>query len=131
MKSIFTTIRKHAITLRKDITVITLIYRHPGTPWHVKVFTALIAAYALSPVDLIPDFIPLLGYLDDIILIPAGIYFILRMVPESIVIECREKADRGVRTNFPGKWIMSGIIIFIWSLLIGRFGYSVYGALCN
>jgi len=68
--------------------------RHPGTPWYAKLFVAGIVAYAFSPIDLIPDFVPVLGYLDDLILIPMGIALAIRMVPPSVLTECRARARK-------------------------------------
>jgi uncharacterized membrane protein YkvA (DUF1232 family) len=82
---------------------------------YAKIFVAIVVAYALSPIDLIPDFIPVLGYIDDLIIIPAGIYISLKMIPREVLDECREKAQS---TFFDSKtkWAAALIIILIWLL---------------
>ena len=77
----FDRIKIWAFTLKRDTYAVYLAARHPNTPWYVKVLAAVVAAYALSPVDLIPDFIPILGYLDDLILIPLGIWLVVSLIP--------------------------------------------------
>ena len=82
--------------LETEIFALYLACKHPRTPWYAKALAALIIGYAFSPIDLIPDFIPLLGYLDDLILIPAGIAFLVKIIPKDILEECRSKA----KSNF-------------------------------
>src|SRR3989304_9204618 len=78
--------------LKTDVYALYLAFKDRRTPWYAKAFIILIVAYALSPVDLIPDFIPVIGYLDDLILVPAGIYLAIKMVPAGVLAECRQKA---------------------------------------
>ena len=87
--------------------------RHPGTPWYARVFVALIVAYAISPIDLIPDFIPVFGYLDDLILIPLGFIVASRMIPAGIWIECR---TRSCNEPIPRSltYLGVGIILCCW-----------------
>ena len=103
--------------LKTEVYVLYLALKDPRTPWYVKAFVAVILAYALSPVDLIPDFIPILGYLDDLVLIPAGIYLTLKMIPREVLDEHRRRA---VTIPVIGKsgWIAASIIILIWLLLL-------------
>jgi uncharacterized membrane protein YkvA (DUF1232 family) len=100
--------------LKNDVYALYLASKHPKTPWYAKALAILIIGYALSPVDLIPDFIPVIGYIDDLLLIPAGISLLIRMIPKEILEECREKA----RSQSIGKkqinWIAGAIIILIW-----------------
>ena len=88
------------------------------TPWYARVLIVFVIAYALSPIDLIPDPIPILGYLDDLILLPLGIALAIRMIPDSVITECRLKA---LRTEFerPGhwKWFGAGFILLVWLLI--------------
>ena len=79
--------------VRTEIVALYLASKHPGTPWHAKVLAALIIGYALSPIDLIPDFIPVMGYLDDLIIVPAGIALLIKIIPRDILEECRAKAQ--------------------------------------
>lgn len=114
MGSIVKKIKKWAKGLKKDIKAIYLAYKRPEVSWYAKVLAALVVGYALSPIDLIPDFIPILGYLDDLILIPAGIYFVVKLIPPNIMEECREQAEDVFRNGKPKNWIAGTLIISIW-----------------
>ena len=93
-----------------------LASRDPRKPWYAKVFGAIVVAYAFSPIDLIPDFIPVLGYLDDLILIPLGITITIRMIPEEIMEECRTKAAETLTKR--KSWAAAIVIITIWTVLL-------------
>lgn len=111
-------LKSRARALKTETLALYLAFRDPRTPWYAKVWTALVIAYAFSPIDLIPDFIPVLGYLDDLIIVPAGIALALRLIPPEVMIEARETARH---SNGPGKgagWIGAGIILLIWMLAI-------------
>ena len=84
--------KDRAKKLKTEIHALLIAYRDPRTPWIAKAWVLLVIAYALSPIDLIPDFIPVLGYLDDLILLPLGIALALRLIPADIMAEAREKA---------------------------------------
>ncbi|MDR4504127.1 MAG: YkvA family protein [Candidatus Scalindua sp.] len=79
--------------LKSESFALFLAARDPGTPWYAKLLVAGIVAYAFSPIDLIPDFVPVLGYLDDLILIPTGIALAIKLVPHSVLAECRARAQ--------------------------------------
>ena len=85
-------IRNWAHRLKQDTLALYLVARHPQTPWLARFIIAGLAAYALSPIDLIPDFIPVVGYLDDLILLPLGIALAIRMIPPAVLTECRAAA---------------------------------------
>lgn len=85
-------LKQWASRMKRDTLALYFAARHPGTPRHAKLLAALVAAYALSPIDLIPDFIPVLGHLDDLLIVPAGIALCVRLIPESVMAECRERA---------------------------------------
>ena len=104
--------------LRTEIVALYLASRHPGTPWYAKVLAALIIGYALSPIDLIPDFIPGVGYLDDLIIIPAGVALLIKIIPRDVLEECRAKARSDVLNNKSKNWVAGVIIVFIWLLAI-------------
>lgn len=89
-----------------------------GGGWYAKVFAACVVGYLFSPIDLIPDFIPVLGYLDDLILVPLGITLAIKMIPKTVWNECREEAQRTLRQDKPRNWAVAGIIIAIWLLLL-------------
>ncbi len=95
-----------------------LAYRDPSVPWYAKVCVACVVGYALSPIDLIPDFIPVLGYLDDLIIVPIGITLALKMIPVPIMEQCRVRAIESLSQDKPKIWLGAGIIIAIWLLLI-------------
>ena len=90
-----------------------LAYKDPRVPWYAKAFIIATVGYALSPVDLIPDFIPVLGFLDDLIIIPLGIYLSIKMIPKEVLEECRGKV-KTEPINVKSKWIMALTISFIW-----------------
>jgi len=78
--------------IKQETYALYLAYRDPRTPWYARLFAAGVAGYAFSPVDLVPDFIPVLGYLDDLVLVPAGVFLALKMIPPEVMAECRERA---------------------------------------
>jgi uncharacterized membrane protein YkvA (DUF1232 family) len=111
------TLRGWARRLKRDTYALYLAARDPRTPWYAKVFAALVAAYAFSPIDLIPDFIPVLGYLDDVILVPLGIYLALKMIPPDVMAECRARADQGRPGGKSKNWIAGAAIVAVWLAL--------------
>jgi uncharacterized membrane protein YkvA (DUF1232 family) len=115
--TVFTTWRQQARRLKLETYTIYLAYRDPRVPWYARLFTACVVAYAFSPIDLIPDPIPVLGYLDDLILIPLGITLALKMIPPALIVECRERAQTTLSQRKPTNWVAAGIIIAIWLLL--------------
>ena len=94
--------------------------RDPRTPVFVRVLALLVAAYALSPIDLIPDFIPVLGYLDDLILVPLGLALVIRLLPESVVASARQQAQRAAER--PTSKLAAGVIVVVWLLVLFLFG---------
>ncbi|MFB5195295.1 YkvA family protein [Neobacillus sp. KR4-4] len=99
--------------IKQNIYIVYLAYRHPKTPWYAKAFSLLIVAYALSPIDLIPDFIPVLGYLDEVILLPLGILGVFTLIPNQVLQECRVMASRTpimLRKN----WAAAIVILLVW-----------------
>jgi len=87
-------LKQKAKELKAEIYALYLAYKDPRVSWYKKAFLILIIAYAINPLDLIPDFIPILGYLDDLIIIPLGIYLALKMIPKEVIAECSEKAKQ-------------------------------------
>jgi uncharacterized membrane protein YkvA (DUF1232 family) len=98
--------------LRRDIHAVCLAARDPRVPWYAKALALLIAAYAVSPIDLIPDFIPVVGHLDDLILVPAGIWLLLRMIPNDVLDEHRRHA--AAVAERPADWRVGAVIVAIW-----------------
>lgn len=105
-------IKQWAKSIKKDILVVWLIAKDKRTPNSVKFLALIIAAYAFSPIDLIPDFIPVLGYLDDIIVVPLGILLVIKLTPQNIIDDCRILAETLVERPI-NRWA-AGIIILIW-----------------
>jgi uncharacterized membrane protein YkvA (DUF1232 family) len=103
--------------LRRETYTLYLAYRSPATPWYAKVFAMGVVAYAFSPVDLIPDFVPVLGYLDDLVLVPLGISLALRMIPPEVMADCRVEAETALAQGQPANWVAALVIVAIWLLL--------------
>ncbi len=95
-----------------------LVTKHPRTPWYAKVWLAGVVAYALSPIDLIPDFIPVFGYLDDLILLPLGIWIGMKLVPADVVAECRNRAAQAACQPKKRSFLAALIIVTIWLLAV-------------
>jgi uncharacterized membrane protein YkvA (DUF1232 family) len=110
--------KSKAKQLKKQTVIVYLAYMHKDVKWYKKAFLLLILIYAVSPIDLIPDFIPVLGYLDDIILIPLGIIIAIKIIPGSIWEECRAEAENGIKID--SKYKISGavLIALIWTAVI-------------
>lgn len=88
--------------------------RHPRTPWYAKAAAISVAAYALSPIDLIPDFVPVLGYLDDLLLLPLGIALSIRLVPSEVLEECRQLASERLASDAPSSRSAAIVILLVW-----------------
>jgi len=117
IKKFITTWKQKARELKLEVYALYLAYKDPRVPWYAKVFTACVVAYAFSPIDLIPDPIPILGYLDDLVLVPLGIALAVKMIPPDVLAECREKAKEVMKAGKPVNWVSAAIIIAIWVLL--------------
>ena len=102
--------------LKKETFTLYQACRHPRVPWYAKALALIVVGYALSPIDLIPDFIPVLGYLDDLVLIPLGIMVVIRMIPADVLAECRQKAETIVGQRIGAGKIAAAVIVLIWIL---------------
>ena len=103
--------------LKAETYALYLAYRDPRTPWYARVFAAIVVGYAFSPIDLIPDFIPVLGYLDDLVLVPLGILLALKMIPPEVMAESRVKAQDIIAQGKPVNRAAAVIIVMLWILL--------------
>lgn len=124
-------LKQKARQIKLHLFVLWLAYKDPRVPWYAKWFAALVLAYAFSPIDLIPDFIPVLGYVDDLILVPLGIVLALKMIPEPVLEECKEKAEEIRRHGKPKNWWTGALFLCVWALVllwIGKYGYSLFFA---
>lgn len=110
-------LRQWARQLKIEVYALYLACRDARVPWYARVVAACVVGYALSPIDLIPDPIPILGYLDDLILVPLGIALALRLIPPALMDECRAQARVRVDRNLPSNWLAAGIILATWALL--------------
>ncbi len=119
-------LKARARALKADTYALYLAARHRDTPWYAKVFTACVAAYALSPIDLIPDFVPVLGYLDDLIIVPLGIVLAVRMVPPAVMCQCREQAQERMSNGKPISRAGAAFIVLIWLVAIALVAFWVY-----
>jgi len=111
-------LKQHARQLEAETFALYLAARDPRTPWYAKLLVAGIVAYAFSPIDLIPDFVPILGYLDDLILIPWGIAFAIRLVPHSVLADCRARAQKTMQNGKPESRVAGPVIVAIWLILV-------------
>lgn len=110
--------KQRAKQLKVEAYALYLAYRDPRVPWMARAFTACVVAYAFSPIDLIPDFIPILGYLDDLVLIPLGVRIALSMIPANVMAESRAKANEIMGGDKPVNRTAAVIIILIWLLIV-------------
>ena len=111
--------------LKGETFALYLAARHPQTPWYAKIFVAGVVAYAFSPIDLIPDFVPVLGLLDDLILVPIGIAIAIRMIPPAVLTECRVRAQAMMADEKPSSRVAAIVIIGIWVLVAALFALWV------
>jgi uncharacterized membrane protein YkvA (DUF1232 family) len=121
-------LRQRGRHLQSETFALYLAARHPDTPWYAKLFVAGVVAYALSPIDLIPDFVPVLGYLDDLVLVPLGIAVAIRMIPPRVLAECRGRAQTAMAGAKPASRIAAVVIVGIWLLLAAAFALWAYEA---
>jgi len=117
--SLLADLKLRAAALKADSYALYLVARHPRTPWYAKLIAGAVVAYALSPIDLIPDFIPVLGYLDDLIIVPAGIALAVQLVPVDVVEECRAKAAVLAGDKQPVSIVAGVVIVAVWIVLAG------------
>jgi len=109
--------KKRARQLKVEVYALYLAYSDPRVPWYARLWAALVVGYAFSPIDLIPDPIPVLGYLDDLILIPLGVALALRLIPAAVMAECRARSSEALVQGRPVNWAAAFIIVLIWILL--------------
>ena len=109
-----TTLHQRARQLKAETWALALAVRDPRTPWYAKLLVAGIVVYACSPIDLIPDFVPVLGYLDDLVLLPLGIAWVLRFIPPAVLVECRARAQETLQDGKPVSWVAGAVIVVLW-----------------
>ena len=121
--------KERASQLKMEVYALYLAYKDDRTPWYAKVFTAMVVGYAFSPIDLIPDFIPVLGYLDDLVLIPLGAVVAIKMIPPQVMEESRAKARQVLANGEPVNKVAAAVILLVWVGLIFLAGWFVYRAI--
>jgi len=104
--------------LKRKVFVLYFAYKDNRTPWYAKIFAICVVAYAFSPIDLIPDFIPILGYLDDVILIPLGVAVALKMIPNAVIQESTVRAEDRIKNEKPKNWLVGILIILVWIVAV-------------
>ncbi len=115
---ILANLKRRAAGLKRDVYALYYAVRDPRVPWYVKAFGGLVVLYALSPIDLIPDFIPVFGYLDDLILIPLGIAITLEMIPAEVMAEARRQAADHLEQKQPKSKAGVVLVIAIWLMVL-------------
>jgi uncharacterized membrane protein YkvA (DUF1232 family) len=111
-------LKERAARLKIDIPAVYLALKKPSTPWYAKVLAVLTVGYALSPIDLIPDFIPVLGYLDDLLILPLLVFVTVKLIPEDEFARCRVEAEGLWKGGRPKKWYYAIPVVLIWGVVI-------------
>ena len=106
--------KERAGQLKSEAYALYLACRDPRVPWYAKTLAGVVVAYAFSPIDLIPDAIPILGYLDDLVLVPAGVAVALKLIPGGVMADCRARAQARLAEGKPTNWLAAGVIVAIW-----------------
>jgi uncharacterized membrane protein YkvA (DUF1232 family) len=126
MKSFIDRWKARAKQLKLEVYALYIAYKDSRTPWYAKVFAAVVVGYAFSPIDLIPDPIPIIGYLDDLVLIPLGAYLAVKMIPAQVMADSRQKAEEVMALGKPINKLAAAVIILIWIGLAVVGGLIVY-----
>ena len=124
-------LKAKARNIKQNIFVLYLAYKDPRVSRLAKLFAACVVAYAFSPIDLIPDFIPVLGYVDDLIIVPIGISLALKMIPEAVLADCRTKAEEMRSKGKPKNWAAGAVFIAVWIALALWLAAVFYKILIN
>jgi uncharacterized membrane protein YkvA (DUF1232 family) len=120
------TLRRWARDLKRDVVALWIAARDPRVPWHAKALAGTVAAYALSPIDLIPDFIPVLGQLDDLVIVPLGIALVTRLTPKPLW-EARLREAEVSKDKLPRLWWGVGLVLLTWLVLMALFVWWLVG----
>jgi uncharacterized membrane protein YkvA (DUF1232 family) len=112
-------LKNAAARLKLEVLALYLAARDPRTPWYARFLVAAVVAYALSPIDLVPDFIPVIGLLDDLILVPIGIALAIRLIPDAVIVECRARAQTAFQSGQPVSRAAGAVVLSIWLTVAG------------
>ena len=113
----FDTWKQRVRQLKAETYALYLAYRDPRVPWYARLLATVVVGYAFCPIDLIPDFVPVLGYLDDLLLVPLGIWLALKWIPPEVMAEARERAQAVIEQDKPVNRKAAVVVVFIWLLL--------------
>jgi uncharacterized membrane protein YkvA (DUF1232 family) len=105
--------------LRREVAAVDLAVRDPRCPWYARVVAVAVLAYALSPIDLIPDFVPILGLLDDLVIVPLGVGLVRRLIPAAVLDDARRRMSESAEGSRPVPWVGGIIILSVWLVMIG------------
>ena len=119
--------KRRARQLSAQTYTLYLAYRHPKTPWYAKLLAALIVGYVFSPIDPIPDFIPGVGLLDEMVVVPIGVWMATKMVPQVVLEECQEKASAVAQGEKPVSRVAAVVVVGVWLVCVAL---AVFLALC-
>jgi len=125
----FNSLKSKARSIKQNVFVLYLSYKDPRVPWYAKLLAICVVAYAFSPIDLIPDFIPVLGYLDDLIIVPLGITLALKMIPQPVLADCRAEAEEIRKNGKPKNWFIGALFVAVWiacALWLGLVCYRMF-----
>ena len=117
--------KERARQLKRELYVLLLAYKDPRVPWYARLFVLGLLAYGFSPLDLIPDFVPVLGYLDDLILLPLGIVLALKLIPPAVLQESRARAEELLAKQKPSSWVGTMVIVLLWLLCASFVGWLI------
>lgn len=109
--------KQRARQLESETYTLYLAYKDPRVPWYAKAFAALLVGYVFSPIDPIPDFIPVIGLLDELVVVPLGVILARKMIPEEVLAECRQKSWEATREDKPVKRAAAVVVVAVWLLL--------------
>ena len=118
--------KSRVTALKQNTYALYLASRDPRVPWLAKLVVVLVVAYALSPIDLIPDFIPVLGYLDDLLLLPLGIAIAIRLIPGDVWNDCKARARTRLASVLPRSYAAAAVIAMVWIILLGIVGLGIW-----
>lgn len=124
---IFVRLARRAETIKQDVHAVYLAARDPLVPWYARIIALFVVGYALSPIDLIPDFVPIFGYLDDIVVVPLGILLVIKMIPDDVL--AKHRATAALAQKKPSCMIAAFVIITTWVVLAvvcGRLAYQYF-----
>lgn len=126
MRAFLRNLKNWAERLETEVTALYYAYRDPRTPWYARIFSAMVFTYAISPIDIIPDFIPVLGYLDDALIVPLGIWIALKLIPTEVIADARVKSTAVKGEQLVNRRRSILLASGIWLFVIGMIAFIIY-----